>query len=348
MKKRLGAAGALFLLLAIVFTVAACNGNPQEEINPEMKVTDREEQRTPEEPKYPYTAPLTGLGSREEVDDRIIMVMIDNLPPARPQSGLDQADIVYEMLEEGSITRFNAFFQSQKPAVIGPVRSIRPYNIELALGFDAIMVHAGGSTEALTILQKNGYDHLDEIYGSGQYFWRENFRRRPHNLYTDLDKLRQAAKDKGFREASRIPHLKFLAEGAETQGDPANTVRIVYDSRYEVGYEYDRQKGQYKRYTQGEPHTDLTSGEQYAATNVLVIAARHRIIDNQGHRDIDLHGPGDGFLFQKGKAVRIKWQMEDGIIRAYKDGEEAGLYPGNTWVNVIPDAQPLENMVTFQ
>jgi hypothetical protein len=146
-----------------------------------------------------FRSPLTGLGSEREVRERPVAVMVENAPQARPQSGLDQADIVYEVLAEGEITRFVAVYQSGSPSVIGPVRSIRPYFVKLGEGFDAMIVHAGWSQDAMDLIADHNINHLDEVYGDGTYYWRSKDRKAPHNLYTSMDNIRKAAVNKKFR-----------------------------------------------------------------------------------------------------------------------------------------------------
>lgn len=350
------------VLLLVVAGSVACGKSDEETLKPVNEEPQNVEPETPLEPdddqvdeeqkeeekEYPYTAPLTGVGSEEMLQGRVIMVMINNHPAARPQSGLDKADIVYEILSEGSITRMVAIYHSQEPEVVGPVRSIRPYYIDIGLGYDAIQVHAGGSPEALRILKEQQVAHTDAIYNAGAYFWRESFRKAPHNLYTDLDKIREAADRLGFRENGSIPQLLFVDEDAEAQGETAEKIDIAYTSTYQISYEYDEENGNYLRFTSGETHKDLTTDQQLTATNILVGTAAHRILDNEGRRHIDVYGPGDGYLFQKGKVQKVKWERKDGVIRAFKDGKEVGLYPGNTWVHIIPNVPPLEEKVTYQ
>lgn len=348
----------LFLLILLtVFTVVACGSGakdqetvkPVETADEEMPAPGDNEEATDSEPEpeFPYIAPLTGKGSTQPMDHRIIMVMVNNLSKARPQSGLDKADIVYEVLSEGAITRMLALYHSQEPDVIGPVRSIRPYFIDIGLGYDAVMVHAGGSPDALKQLRNEGLAHLDEIYNGGAYFWRESFRKPPHNLYTNLQKIRQGAEDLGFRKISEIPHLLFVPEDQEAVGGIATNINIAYTSEYAVSYQYDQESKQYLRSTEGKLHNDLTTGNQLTATNVLVAAAPHRILDKEGRRAVDVFGPGEGYLFQRGKVQKVTWERRDGVIRAFVDNKEVGLYPGNTWVHIIPHVPPLQNSVTF-
>jgi len=336
------------LILAFALLASAC-GKQEVPANSSELQQVQEPPSSPEEQEeketFRYVTPLTGMGTNEELPKRVVMVMINNAPPARPQSGLDKADIVYEVLAEGSITRFVGIYHSQEPKVIGPVRSIRPYYIDIGSGFDAIMVHAGGSPDALATLK--GMAHMDEIHNAGGFFWRESFRKAPHNLYTDLDKIRKGANSLGFRKEAEIPTLTFIDPDHEATGVTANTINVRYANDYQIGYEYDEDSKSYKRYTEGKPHTDLTTGEQLMATNLLVITSTHRILDNEGRRDVDVYGPGKGYLFQRGKAQEITWERRGGLIRAYAGGQEVPMYPGKTWVNIIPKGSTIEDSIQF-
>lgn len=179
------------------------------------------------EPEPPVAvAPFTGLAlieaeaeaenSAEALDklakQRPIAVMINNYKAARPQSGLSHADIVWEVLAEGGITRLVAIFQSDNTTeTIGPIRSIRPYLIEMGEMYNAVLVHAGASNDGYAILQQQHKQHLDEISNAGPFFWRESFRKAPHNLYSNLEKMRAGAEQKKYPQDVEIPVMKFIA-----------------------------------------------------------------------------------------------------------------------------------------
>ena len=345
-----------FLLLSVLLMVSACSPTPVDtEPTPAPEPTAPIVETPPEtnQPvQYPYQAPLTGLGSQERLDSkRPIMVMINNAPPARPQSGLNKADIIYEVKAEGEMTRFLTIFQSQSPEVIGPVRSIRPYFIQLGIGFDAVLVHAGGSQDALETLARSDYSHLDEI-PNGRYFWRESFRKMPHNLYTKPELLEQAMKDKGMRSTAEVPHFSFLpADAVIEAGEPATQVDLTFHSLNKAGFTYDAEQKKYMRFTAGKPHVDLSDNKQLSATNLLVISTKHRVLDSEGRRQVDVVGPGDGYLLQQGKAKKIKWKRSGGVIRAYADAaltDELPLLPGNTWVEILPTSPGLAQSLKFQ
>lgn len=345
----------LFLIL-FIFSLVGCQG---EEVTQSVDETPPvieepiedpviEEEPEEEEPLFPYYAPLTGLGSMVEIDERIIAVMVNNHAFARPQSGLDQADIVYEVLSEGWITRLVAFYQSQSPEVIGPVRSLRPYLIDLVMGFDAVFAHAGGSQAALDAVDNRGLASLDEIYNAGNSFYRVNFRKMPHNLYTNLEMLRKGVERRGYRSESEIPTLAFKDPKEEAVGEDAGWIEIEYHSTNIVAYEYDPEMESYARFVRGEPHIDMETEEQLTTTNLLVIETSHRTLDDVGRRAIDVMSEGKGLLFQRGKVEEVDWKRVDGVIRPMKDGVEVGLYPGTTWVNIIPNSPGLDSRVRHE
>lgn len=295
---------------------------------------------TPTPTEYlPYTYPLTGVATKEQALNRPFMIMVENAPAARPQSGLHRADIVYEVLAEGEITRFLSVFQSDPAEIIGPVRSMRPYFVELGVGLDAMLVHAGWSQDAMNMMVKLKAAHLDEVYGDGDAYWRSEERKAPHNLYTSIAKATGRAERRNFRMEWTNPLFYFAApEQQVTTGQPARTIHIPYLLGYEVDYLYDEEAGLYKRNMAGSPHLDKESGEQITAKNVLVIEAKHRILDDVGRRSVDVNGPGKGVVFQQGKAQEITWTRADGIIRAYNGENEVPLLPGKTWVQIVPPA----------
>ena len=121
-----------------------------------------------------------------------VLVVVENHPDARPQSGLDRADVVFEADIVAGITRLLALFHSRPAEEIGPVRSARWCFYDLARGYGLPFAHAGADADVLAELaraRRRGFPDLDEIYGAGGYFWRDRERRMPHNLYTSTELL---------------------------------------------------------------------------------------------------------------------------------------------------------------
>lgn len=325
---------AAILLLAL----SACNGSEQKTEPSPPQGTLPNLPPAPEPPPKPaYISPLTGLPGEKPFTNRLFMVMVENAPAARPQSGLDKADIVYEILAEGGITRFAAFYQSEYPENVGPVRSIRPYYLELGGGFDAIFVHAGGSEEAKAQIAKKGLPSLNGLYLAPKYFWRASFRKPPHNLYTDFVKLQEAATAYKYRLEGEIPTFYFHSPEDQVSGEDAKKITIKYNPSYTVEYVYDGAAKTYLRSMDGKPHMDLITDKQITATNLLVIKTKHRTLDREGRLAVDLQSGGSGTLFERGVAIPVRWENVKGIIRAYTNGDEVKFDPGKRWVEIIPN-----------
>ncbi|MBB6731211.1 DUF3048 domain-containing protein [Cohnella zeiphila] len=302
-------------------------------------------------PTASFLAPLTGLPVEESVTQRPLAIMINNFSEARPQSGLTHADTVWEVLAEGGITRLVAIFQSRNFAdPVGPIRSIRPYLIDIGETYGGILVHAGASNDALALLQHSGKADMDEINNAGAYFYRDKSRKAPHNLYSTLDKLREGAQKRKFDETAPEPSLYFDAQPHLDSEPAATSVEAKFElSSYKVSYAYDASKGLYLRSVNGEPHIDKNNNEQLTAANLVFISAKHKIYDDYGRLDIDLYSGGDALLFQQGHVIACTWQRKKGdIVRLMKDGKELPFVPGVTYYHVIPSSHPLAAQVTYQ
>ncbi|WP_409296682.1 DUF3048 domain-containing protein [Peribacillus sp. SCS-26] len=328
---------AYFMLAAILLTAGCSKEEPKEPGQKEAAPKQEEKQKPPAAKEYKYTFPLTGEGTDTKPDRRAVSVMINNHPAARPQSGLAEADIVYELLAEGEVTRFLAVFQSGKPGNIGPVRSARDYFMELAKGFDSLYILHGYSPEAKRLLAGGYIDHLNGLKYDGSLFERSDFRKAPHNSYITYKNIIKGAKQNDFDMLTPPKSMTFISTKQVPIGKPAPEAEVSYhSSQFDVRYEYDRKKGKYLRYTAGEPTIDLETDKSIQLDNILIIEAPHRITDEKGRRDIDLHSGGPGYLLQKGTYHEVTWKWKDGRIVPMMKESEAGLIAGKTWVNIVP------------
>lgn len=297
------------------------------------------------------SSPLTGVASKAETGGRAIAVTINNHPLARPQSGLHKADVVYEILTEGDITRFLAIFQSERPDVVGPVRSARDYFIELAKGFNALYIAHGFSPEAEQMLQEEYVDNLNGMYYDGTLFKRSSSRVAPHNSYITYENILQGAKEKNYDMSQTPPPFLFMSED-ETQkltGNEANSVTITYSSSPDLNctYEFDASLGKYKRFSGGTQTVDLETEEEILLDNIFIVEATHQVTDAKGRRDVDLQSGGRAYLLQLGKITEVEWENDNGRIIPVKDGEKIPFAQGKTWVNVVPTDPGLESSVSF-
>ncbi|GGJ09169.1 hypothetical protein GCM10010885_17790 [Alicyclobacillus cellulosilyticus] len=283
-----------------------------------------------QQPSPARVSPTTGL-PLHHAQTEFFAATVENAPEARPQTGLVDADIVYEMEAEGTITRYLALFHDHIPPLVGPMRSARPYFVETAADWGAPFIHFGGSPQAYRMLRSYPYPHLDGIY-DGQYFSRDPSRVAPHNAYLHTDRL------PAFREQVKNGHFRFGRPDL-TGGMPARTIDITYNAFTRVHYAYDPSRGQYLRWQDGAPHVDRATGHQIAVTNVIVQYARMAPIPNDPKERIQidlLHG-GTAVYCSAGKTVRGTWKRTERGVIEYLDahGRLMVLRPGNTWIEVV-------------
>ncbi len=291
-----------------------------------------------EEPKPTTVASnLTGLQVDPSVNERsVTAIMIENSMDARPQSGLNQAGVVFEAIAEGGITRFVALFQDTEPDYIGPVRSARPYYITWLLGFDAAYAHAGGSAEALSLITQW---HVKDLQHSSSYFWRVNNRIAPHNLYTSIAKLWEYETAKGYGKSNFTP-LARKAKEEPVATPTAKTINFnISSATFNVHYDYDAATNSYKRSEGGAPHVDEKSGAQLSPKVVVALIMPQG--KNGQYYTYQTIGTGQAFIFQDGTVTVGTWKKDSNNANlSFTDasGAELKLNPGQTWFTALGDA----------
>lgn len=332
-----------------ILLLAGCSGDQEASKEHKEKQIDGVGKEVIEE--FPYKYPLTGIGTLEDPTERVIAAMVNNHPQARPQSGLYKADIVYELLAEGEITRFLAVFQSEKAEVVGPVRSARDYYIELAHGLDALFIAHGYSPDAKEMLNNNYVDHINGMQYDGTLFKRSSDRVAPHNSYITFDNIYKGAEMRNLSMVGTPSPLKFLSskEVKELSGEEVVSATVAFSKNtlFKSTYQFDEELGKYKRFVQNVQTVDKETNKPVLLDNVFIIETNHRVIDSAGRRDIDLTSGGNAYLLQMGQIKKVQWRNVDGRIVPYESGAEAGFVPGKTWICVIPTSPGLEGTVTF-
>ncbi len=275
--------------------------------------------------------------------NRPLAVMIDNASDARPQSGLDKANIVYEMLAEGGITRFLAVYSTQSSNNVGPVRSARPYFITKALEHSAIYVHAGESPDAAIFIREERIDDINELIHF-QPFWRTQNRAAPHNLYTSTEGLRDEAKKLGYVEMVNRDYFQFETDSEETlNGDEIKNIDIRYHDNYTVSYQYNEETQKYNRFINGEPHIDAVTRRQLEAKNLIIQNSDRKVLDSEGRLSLDLIGEGSGLIIFNGYSEEIIWRKGSLASRTFfydKEGNRLAIQPGNVWIQIVhPDTE---------
>ena len=298
---------------------------------------------------------VTGTGSQLEVeiqkeveifngDSRPIAVMIDNVGDARPQAGLNDAYMVYEIIVEGKLTRLMALFKDVDLDKIGPVRSSRHYFLDYALENDAIYVHYGWSPKAKSDISSLDVDNINGINESATSFWRVRDKNAPHNVVTSTEKILKIAKRKGYSTTSEKESvLNYVTHEVElAEGIPATEITLPYSSSYKVTYKYDEET---KRYTRGYNKTtqkDWDTKELVTTKNIIVTFAKNKTLNDgsgKDRQDLSNIGTLDGYYITNGKAIEIKCykasRTEQTIYRDL-EGNEIEVNDGNTFVQIVP------------
>ncbi|MCM3766850.1 DUF3048 domain-containing protein [Neobacillus niacini] len=339
---------------AVLLLLSGCNNNKETSTKPKEKekVVDKVVEKEEQKQEVAYYFPLTGVKSEAQIDGRAVAVMINNHPKARPQSGISKADIVYELIAEGDMTRFLAVFQSQKPGNIGPVRSSRAYYIDLAKGLDALYIAHGYSEEARKLLESNYVDNLNGMVYDGTLFKRSSDRKAPHNSYITYENILKGVEQKHYSMDQTPPSFTFMKE--EEKGNITGTEAMSAMVSYSKGgisnsiYEFDAASGKYKRFSGGDQTVDLETNEPVLLANIFIIEAPHQVYDEVGHLNVDLKSGGKGYLLQMGRMNEVTWENRNGRIVPVKDGAEVPLVPGQTWVNVLPTKPGITQSVSFE
>lgn len=281
-------------------------------------------------------------GWKDKPRQRALAVIIDNAEKARPQAGLETADVVIEFPVEGGLTRFLAIICRDDMDLIGPIRSARPYTIDLAKEYKGILIHAGGSKEALNILGKENLEHFDEINGGIQVassFWRIPERDKPHNLFTSSDVLRHTINNLNIIPSSLPPLRPVVSLEGEIKGEKIEDINIFYAHKSSmVRFAFDEEQRVFLRYSEdNKPHLTYL-GEQLMAANVIVQVVPYRYTDGDGHLQIIMHGEGDAFIFRDGKVLQGYWKKKPGEFTHFTDkqGNIVPLMEGPTWIAVVP------------
>lgn len=302
--------------------------------------------------------PLTGLEMDSSLTGkRPVAVMINNIDIALPQHGISGADIIYEAMAEGGITRLLAVTQDYSSlGVTGSIRSSREYFLDLAANHDAIYVHAGGAESAYAAMRARGVEHLDGVRGGSaaenEIFYRDTERINKmgyeHSMMTTGERLKKGISLSGFRldkYGDFAEPFKFVYDESEVKWSsiPLGNICLTYNDYQQVFYKYDKSGEKYLRYQHhGVKHIDANTGEQLAFDNLLFIACPHAGTgDNYGHITINMVGQGDAFYVSHGKIAKLTWSRADVTSPFrffFEDGSDARFLPGRFFVQIADNS----------
>ncbi len=285
--------------------------------------------------------PLTGLDRPDGGPRRpAVAVKIENTASARPQSGLESADIVFEEMVEGGLTRFNAIFHSQTPEEIGPVRSVRPMDTAIAAPFGAILVYSGGVPQFEAKVKAAGLRGYNEDEALGASY-RVNWRRMPHNLYLSIPKLFEKVGIEGVPEPDSA--FDFARNGENPTvvdaGVPAGQILVNFPS---ARVRFDWNGSKWQRVDEGMA-VAARSGAPLQADNVVVIKTttiETTVRDAAGFPvpETVLEGGGQAYVATGGKVMDAEWYKDsEGSPLRLTDvaGAPIVLAPGQTWVELL-------------
>ena len=252
-------------------------------------------------------------------------IMINCHNDALPQSGLKDAYMVYEIMVEYGITRMFALFKDVDFTKVGSIRSVRNQYIAYAYENDAIIVHAGGSTEAENRLARDGINHIDVDGKYGQRD-RELAKKRAweHTLFTSSTLLTSATNNMKLRTTTDTkPLLTYSADELDLskyQTIPANKVTIKYSNYRTSSYDYDINTMKYLRNIGNKKNTDLVTGEQYAVKNIIVYDVKYTTYSDHGYsgyQRLSNTGTGEGYYITNGVALPITWSKADEKVEPF-------------------------------
>lgn len=291
----------------------------------------------------PKTVPstLSGLPVDPSVNQRpVTAVMIENSVPARPQSGLSEAMVVFEALAEGGVTRFVALYQDTSPNNVGPIRSARPYFEEWMLGFDAGYAHVGGSPQGLADIKTWNVRDLNQFYNSA-YYHRISSRPAPHNVYTSISDLNKLEAQKGYTHSTftGFPRKKE----SPSKNPNAKTINLTLSGpAYNVHYDYNAATNSYNRSEGGAPQIDANTNKQISPKVVIamVIPEHSGSLDSSGayYSDYAVIGSGPVYVFQDGTVTTGQWSKTSRtsqITFTDASGQPIKLNPGQTWLTAV-------------
>lgn len=349
----------LLLLLALMMVFSACSGGddtPSVPDVPDVPPVDNPiidpEPEPPHDPDAGFDVinPLTGEKVEEDISGkRPYAVMLNNIKKALPQHGITEADIIYEVLAEGGITRMLGVFQDiEDVGMIGSIRSARPYYIDLALSHDAIYIHAGGSTQAYSDLKSKGVTNFDGVNGrrAMKIFYRDTYRRQnvgyEHSMFTTGALIAEHVFPLDIRHDHEegYEYTQQFKTFAAPLGDDANKITANFISSKSTVFDYDYDSDTYLVSEYDKAYADGNNDEQFAAKNVIILATDVKVIDGKGRRSVRTTGEGDGYFACGGKITPIKWSREgtnDQFVYTLEDGTPLALGRGKSYVCILSD-----------
>lgn len=286
---------------------------------------------------------------KESKQEFPIAMIIENLSTIRSlHEGLSDADVVYEALAEGGITRFLVVYTKHFDlSRIGPIRSARHYYVDLAEEFHGFFGHVGGSPQSIGVLSSEDYLKDLNQFANARYYWRDTSIGAPHNVFTSTELMNIAKRDSGIESDSGNYESWSMKKDLELEERPTSqNIKINFSSSaYQVEYKYNREVNIYQRFNGGEEHKDR-NGTPITPANIIVQYVETSLLEPAtGRLDIKTIGEGKSIVFRDGQAIEATWKKTNrGDRTKFYDSEnkEIKLNKGATWVELVPSDRTVE------
>ncbi|PFG34131.1 DUF3048 domain-containing protein [Sanguibacter antarcticus] len=335
-------------LCAAALVLAGCSDDPEQPVpTPTIEVTPAATANkvAPPEPALPLTWPLTGVEATDVATRPAVAVKIENSKDARPQTGLEQADVVWEEMVEGGITRYIAVYHSQVPEEVGPIRSVRPMDSNIIAPLGGLLVFSGGQPIFVSSVSEVGLQVVSHDAGASG-FYRTSSRVAPHNVFgTPSTFLAQADAE---HSAAPAPEFVFARDEAQASaaasGAPTNAISITMSAYSHPSWTWDAASGTFQRAEAGTAAVSST-GARFSAKNVVVMNVAMYdtgTVDPAGSPvpESEVIGSGTALVASGGRSVEATWSKTDAsspFVLTAADGSPVTLAPGQTWVELVPN-----------
>ena len=345
MKKHLSALLALLLGVSLLFSACGGDGNSQQ--NDPVSET----------PVVPYNAaPLTGLEKDDNFVEnaRPVAIMINNISGSLPQRGITSADLIYEIVTEGGITRMMCVFQNVAAVPdLGSVRSARDQHVKLMLPLGAIYIHVGGSIFAHEVLDRNNYNQfcIDGQIQSG-FLWKDNSRAKYEYSWFTRGDILQETLDKykvdTIADENMAPVFNFVNYNEPDRvlkDGEATEITAPFSNYITNKFVYDAATQRYMKYEYGAPQMDINNNEQLGFDNVLLLYATMEPYGTGQLVKVIYEWGGYGYYFSNGRYEKVRWIKGNDFdplrIVSFESGQDIDIKinPGKTYVGVISDVE---------
>lgn len=354
------------VLLCLCLLLSGCTGGGEETVPSTTETTAETTTETTVETTVETTAasvlyrhPLNGSLLEEPFTGRATAVVINNIQACLPQHGISGADMIYELVTEGGITRLLAIFSDlSSVGNLGPVRSSRSFFNNISAAYDAPIIHCGGSQPGINGHYNDqgqkvpNWAHINE-QNNGSYFFRDQGRRSSgyaleHTLFTNGEKLLKGLADKGFNTVyeNGIDHGLQFSDDVALTGETANSVTLTFKGTKTTTMTYNADTGLYEASQYKKAWIDANTGDTLTFNNVLALYTKQwQKYDGHYYRSYyTLIGEGEGYFACGGQIIPIKWSreaLEKPFVFTTADGSPVSLEAGTTYVGVVSADQAI-------